>query len=58
MRRLGPRTGLVAGYSLGAAGYALGLAASAATDWPSGPAAVLALAALALAGGLVAAGRR
>jgi zinc/manganese transport system permease protein len=34
------RRRLAAGYALGAAGYALGLVVSAASDWPSGPAIV------------------
>jgi zinc/manganese transport system permease protein len=39
---------LIAGYALGAAGYALGLVVSAATDWPSGPAIVWVMTALAI----------
>jgi zinc/manganese transport system permease protein len=37
-----------AAYALGAAGYALGLAVSAMTDWPSGPAIVWVMSALAI----------
>ncbi len=39
---------LAAGYALGAAGYALGLVVSALTDWPSGPAIVWVMTALAV----------
>jgi zinc/manganese transport system permease protein len=42
------RRRLAAGYALGAAGYALGLVASALTDWPSGPAIVWVMTALAI----------
>lgn len=49
-----PRTGLLAGWVLGALAYAAGLAASALFDWPAGPAIVIALAVAALlAGGLL-----
>ncbi len=54
VRGLDPPTALVRGYLIGALGYAVGLAVSAALDLPSGPAIVWALAVLALAG----AGRR
>lgn len=47
VRGLPPRRALVAGWGLGAAAYAAGLAASAAFDWPAGPAIVVALAAVA-----------
>ena len=40
---------VAAGYVVGAAGYALGLVVSAVTDWPSGPAIVWVMAALAVA---------
>ncbi|OJW92479.1 metal ABC transporter permease [Thiobacillus sp. 65-1402] len=46
-----PRTGLLAGWALGALAYAAGLAASALFDWPAGPAIVIALAIAALLGG-------
>jgi len=36
------------GYALGAAGYALGLVVSALSDWPSGPAIVWVMTALAI----------
>jgi len=39
---------LAAAYALGAAGYAVGLAVSAATDWPSGPAIVWVMTGIAL----------
>jgi zinc/manganese transport system permease protein len=39
---------LLAGYALGTAGYAVGLVVSAATDWPSGPAIVWVMTALAI----------
>ena len=39
---------LVTGYALSAAGYALGLLVSALTDWPSGPAIVWVMTALAV----------
>ncbi len=42
------RRRLAAGYILGAAGYALGLVVSAWTDWPSGPAIVWVMTALAI----------
>ena len=43
------RRGRIAiGYALGAAGYALGLVVSTVTDWPSGPAIVLVMTALAV----------
>jgi len=48
-----PRAGLLAGWVLGAAAYATGLAASALFDWPAGPAIVIALAGFALAAGNV-----
>jgi zinc/manganese transport system permease protein len=48
-----PRAGLLAGWVLGAAAYAAGLAASALFDWPAGPAIVIALAGFALAAGNV-----
>lgn len=48
VRRLPGRAGLFAGWAIGAAGYAFGLAASAAFDLPSGAMAVCALAAAAL----------
>ena len=46
-RRL-TRRRVVAGYALGAAGYALGLFVSALSDWPSGPAIVWVMTALAI----------
>lgn len=46
-RRLA-RGHLVVGYALGAAGYALGLVVSALSDWPSGPAIVWVMTALAI----------
>lgn len=46
-RRL-TRGRLVVGYALGAAGYALGLVVSALSDWPSGPAIVWVMTALAI----------
>ncbi len=46
-RRLTQRR-LVVGYALGAAGYALGLVVSAWSDWPSGPAIVWVMTALAV----------
>lgn len=46
-RRLA-RGRLVVGYALGAAGYALGLVVSALSDWPSGPAIVWVMTALAI----------
>ena len=46
-RRLGQRR-LFVSYSLGAAGYALGLVVSALSDWPSGPAIVWVMTALAI----------
>ena len=46
-RRLA-RGRVAAGYALGAAGYALGLVVSALSDWPSGPAIVWVMTALAL----------
>ena len=42
------RAGLIAGFVLGAVGYAAGLAGSAGYDWPTGPAIVVALALVAL----------
>ena len=60
-RNLPTRSGLLAGWALGALGYAAGLAASAWLDWPAGPAIVVALAGVALLGGgavRVAASRR
>lgn len=55
VRHLSPRRAILLGWTLGAAGYAIGLAASAALDWPAGPAIVLALASVAL---VAAAGRQ
>ncbi len=49
VRALPPRPALVAGWLLGTIGYAAGLAASAAFDWPAGPAIVVALAGVAAA---------
>jgi zinc/manganese transport system permease protein len=46
-----PRAGLLAGWALGALAYAAGLAASALSDWPAGPAVVIALAIVALLAG-------
>jgi len=46
-RRL-TRSRVAAGYALGAAGYALGLVVSALSDWPSGPAIVWVMTALAI----------
>jgi zinc/manganese transport system permease protein len=43
-----PRHRLVAAYALGVTGYALGLVTSALTDWPSGPAIVWVMSALAV----------
>lgn len=43
------RQRLTVGYALGAAGYALGLVVSALSDWPSGPAIVWVMTALAVA---------
>lgn len=48
VRRLNGRAGLAAGWAIGAAGYALGLAMSSVFDLPSGAMAVCALAAVAL----------
>ncbi len=45
---------IAAGYVVGAAGYAIGLAVSAWTDWPSGPAIVWVMTALAVATAMVA----
>jgi zinc/manganese transport system permease protein len=42
------RSGLFAGFGVGAIGYAAGLASSARYDWPTGPAVVVALALVAL----------
>ncbi len=42
------RSRLAAGYAVGAAGYALGLLLSALTDWPSGPAIVWVMTAIAI----------
>ena len=39
---------VAAGYAVGAAGYALGLVVSAISDWPSGPAIVWVMTALAV----------
>jgi zinc/manganese transport system permease protein len=47
---------VITGYGIGASGYALGLAASAITDAPTGPAIVLGLIVAAMAGALI--GRR
>lgn len=55
VRNLPPGRALAAGWALGAGGYAAGLGASAAFDWPAGPAIVIALAIAAAAGGAVAA---
>jgi len=52
-RGLPARTGLLAGWAVGALAYAAGLAASALFDWPTGPAIVIALAAAALLAGRV-----
>ena len=54
MGRLENKTALITGaaWGIGAAGYALGLALSTATDLPSGPVIVWMLAALAVATGL------
>lgn len=48
VRGLPPRRALPAGWAMGALAYAAGLLASAAFDWPAGPAIVIALAATAL----------
>ena len=48
---------LAAGYAVGAAGYALGLLVSALTDWPSGPAIVWVMTALAVATAMLASRR-
>lgn len=48
VRGLPPRPALLAGWAVGTLGYAAGLTASAALDWPAGPAIVVALAAAAL----------
>jgi zinc/manganese transport system permease protein len=48
VRGLPPRPALLAGWAVGGLGYAAGLTASAALDWPAGPAIVIALAAAAL----------
>ena len=48
IRRLGPLSGLLVGWLIGALGYAAGLVASALWDLPSGPLIVWALAATAL----------
>ena len=50
VRGLPPRAALQAGWGLGALAYAIGLAVSAALDWPTGPAIVVALAVCALPG--------
>jgi zinc/manganese transport system permease protein len=50
-RNLSTRSGLLAGWGLGAFGYATGLAVSAWLDWPAGPAIVIALAGVALLAG-------
>ena len=47
-RRTARRRRLAAAYALGAAGYAAGLIVSALTDWPSGPAIVWVMSALAV----------
>lgn len=52
-RNLPTRSGLLAGWALGALAYAAGLAASAWLDWPAGPAIVVALAGVALLGSSV-----
>lgn len=52
-RNLSARSGLLAGWALGAVGYAAGLATSAWLDWPAGPAIVIALAGTALLAGNV-----
>lgn len=52
------RRRLAAGYALGAAGYAAGLVLSALTDWPSGPAIVWVMTALAVAFHALAPARR
>jgi zinc/manganese transport system permease protein len=51
VRRWPGRSGVLAGWGLGALAYAGGLAASAWYDWPAGPAIVIALALVALVGG-------
>jgi zinc/manganese transport system permease protein len=48
VRGLPPRRALPVGWTMGALAYAAGLLASAALDWPAGPAIVIALAATAL----------
>lgn len=48
VRSLPPRSAMPLGFALGALAYATGLAASAALDWPAGPAIVIALAVAAL----------
>ncbi len=48
VRHLAAPAALAAGWLLGAAGYAAGLALSLARDWPAGPAVVIALASVAL----------
>jgi zinc/manganese transport system permease protein len=53
VRGLPGRKGLVAAWLLGALGYALGLAASALTDWPSGAVIVCVIAVLSLTMGLL-----
>lgn len=53
VRHLPPRTAIVAGWAVGAAGYAGGLVASARFDWPAGPAVVVALALVALVAGRI-----
>lgn len=54
VRNLAPGRALAAGWALGAVGYAAGLAASAAFDWPAGPAIVIALAMAAAAAAVAA----
>lgn len=51
VRGLSERPGLLAGWTVGALAYAAGLAASALLDWPTGPAIVITLAAIALLAG-------
>lgn len=53
VRRMGGRRGLVTAWGVGTAGYALGLALSAAFDLPAGAVIVCALACVALLAGLV-----
>lgn len=58
VRGLRSRSGLIAGWTLGALAYAGGLVASALYDLPTGPAIVIALALTALLGGFVLSTRR